>query len=155
MSATSAAVIKEDHAYMNGTRGLLLHEALDRVWGTVARANEYVQRESPWLLAKDSSRRRDVEGILASLFAVLSAGVGAGARFFCQNRSSCGPRLAGRVSFRHTGSIGSLSWIQLVGGVKRGEALFPKTSTALRTRPTDIANPTYRHIDPRALYSAL
>jgi methionyl-tRNA synthetase len=48
------------HAYINGTRGLLLHEALDRVWETVARANEYVQRESPWLLAKDSNRRRDL-----------------------------------------------------------------------------------------------
>lgn len=55
------------HASMDGTRGYLLHEALGHVWSTVARANEYVQREAPWVLVKDPARRGDVERILGTL----------------------------------------------------------------------------------------
>ena len=36
-----------------GPRGFLLHDALRAVWLTIARANEYVDRQAPWKLAKD------------------------------------------------------------------------------------------------------
>src|SRR5690606_14373854 len=35
------------HTAMDGTRGYLLHEALQQVWRTVARGNEYVDRRAP------------------------------------------------------------------------------------------------------------
>src|SRR3712207_9238415 len=52
-------------AAMDGSRGYLLHEGLRAVWRTVARANEFVQGSQPWSLAKDASRRAELEAVLA------------------------------------------------------------------------------------------
>ena len=50
-----------------GPKGLLLHDALRAVWQTVARGNEYVDRQAPWKLAKDPAAREQLESTLASL----------------------------------------------------------------------------------------
>jgi methionyl-tRNA synthetase len=50
-----------------GPKGFLLHDALRAVWLTVARANEYVDRQAPWKLAKDPASRAELESTLASL----------------------------------------------------------------------------------------
>jgi methionyl-tRNA synthetase len=50
-----------------GPRGFLLHDALKAVWQTVARANEYVDRQAPWKLAKDPGKRSELESTLATL----------------------------------------------------------------------------------------
>jgi methionyl-tRNA synthetase len=50
-----------------GPKGLLLHDALRAVWQTVARGNEYVDRQAPWKLAKDPASRGALEATLASL----------------------------------------------------------------------------------------
>ena len=55
------------HQCMGGSRGYLPHEALRVVWQHVGRANEYVDRQAPWKLAKDPERRRDLEETLATL----------------------------------------------------------------------------------------
>ncbi|HSJ65115.1 MAG TPA: methionine--tRNA ligase [Gemmatimonadaceae bacterium] len=54
------------HAAMDGTRGYPLHLALDAVWRSVARANEFIQNSAPWTVAKDPSRRGELETILAT-----------------------------------------------------------------------------------------
>ena len=55
-----------------GPKGLLLHEALKAVWQTVARGNEYVDRQAPWKLAKDHASRGALEATLASLIRQLA-----------------------------------------------------------------------------------
>ena len=55
------------HASMGGARGFLLHEALKSVWQTVSRANEYVDRQAPWKLARNPESRAELESTLASL----------------------------------------------------------------------------------------
>lgn len=47
----------------------LPHKALEHVWATVARGNEYVDRQAPWQLAKDKSPagRQALEETLATL----------------------------------------------------------------------------------------
>ena len=55
-----------------GPRGFLLHDALKAVWLTVGRANEYVDRQAPWKLAKDPADRRALETTLASLIRQLA-----------------------------------------------------------------------------------
>jgi methionyl-tRNA synthetase len=52
---------------MDGSRGFLLHDALRHVWSTVARGNEYVDRQAPWKLAKDPALRADLERALGAL----------------------------------------------------------------------------------------
>ena len=67
VDAADAESLAAYAAAMDGTRGYLLHEALRHLWQTVARANEYVDRQAPWKLAKDPARRGDLEATLASL----------------------------------------------------------------------------------------
>jgi methionyl-tRNA synthetase len=55
-----------------GQRGFLLHEALRAVWLTIARANEYVDRQAPWKLAKDPALRAELENTLATLMRQLT-----------------------------------------------------------------------------------
>ena len=50
-----------------GPKGFLLHDALKAVWQTVARGNEYVDRQAPWKLAKDPAKRTELESVLATL----------------------------------------------------------------------------------------
>ncbi len=50
-----------------GPKGFLLHDALKSVWQTVARGNEYVDRQAPWKLAKDPAARGELENTLATL----------------------------------------------------------------------------------------
>jgi methionyl-tRNA synthetase len=55
-----------------GPRGFLLHDALKAVWQTVARANEYVDRQAPWKLAKDPASHATLQSTLASLIRQLA-----------------------------------------------------------------------------------
>jgi methionyl-tRNA synthetase len=60
------------HAALDGTKGYLPNEALQAVWKTVARGNEYVDRQAPWKLAKDPAQRDELALTLASLMRQLA-----------------------------------------------------------------------------------
>jgi methionyl-tRNA synthetase len=60
------------HESMGAGRGYLPHEALRAVWQTVARGNEYVDRQAPWKLAKDPAQRAALEETLATLLRQLA-----------------------------------------------------------------------------------
>src|SRR5439155_24053905 len=55
-----------------GPKGFLLHDALKAVWQTVARGNEYVDRQAPWKLAKDPANRAELDSTLATLIRQLA-----------------------------------------------------------------------------------
>ncbi|HEY0971917.1 MAG TPA: methionine--tRNA ligase [Gemmatimonadales bacterium] len=67
VDTADAGNYRQYEAAMDGTRGYLPNEALRQLWLTVARANEYVDRQAPWKLAKDPERRAELETTLASL----------------------------------------------------------------------------------------
>jgi methionyl-tRNA synthetase len=54
-------------AYHEAMLANLPNRALDALWATVARANEYVDRQAPWKLAKDPALRDALDTTLASL----------------------------------------------------------------------------------------
>ena len=66
IDAADAKDLEAYHANI-GPKGFLLHEALRAVWQTIARANEYVDRQAPWKLAKDPASRGELESTLATL----------------------------------------------------------------------------------------
>lgn len=67
-----AETLRAYSAAMDGTRGYLPNEALRLLWQTVQRANEYVDRQAPWKLAKDPEKRGELEATLASLIRQLA-----------------------------------------------------------------------------------
>lgn len=52
---------------VDGSRGFLLHEALEAIVRTVGRANQLIQDAKPWVLAKDPAQRPALERVLATL----------------------------------------------------------------------------------------
>jgi len=62
----------ESDNYRRAMDGLLLHEALAAAWRVVARANEYVDRQAPWKLAKNAARTQELNDTLAALAWTLS-----------------------------------------------------------------------------------
>lgn len=114
------------HAAMDGTRGYLLHEALQAIWRTVARANEYVDRQAPWRLAKDPELRGDLETTLAALIRALIRHAvyltpfvpGKSAELWTQIGA---PGTPGTQRFESIGRLDPTGWV-----VAKGPALFPK-----------------------------
>ncbi|MEP7345574.1 MAG: class I tRNA ligase family protein, partial [Gemmatimonadaceae bacterium] len=67
LDEADAADVVAYHAAMDGRNGYLLHEGLQAVWRSVARGNEYVDRQAPWKLAKDPAQREALEETMAAL----------------------------------------------------------------------------------------
>jgi len=62
----------EYHAAMDGSRGYLLQEGVKRALASVTRGNEFVQSSQPWALAKEESRRAELDDVLASVMRSLA-----------------------------------------------------------------------------------
>lgn len=117
------------HASIGGPKGFLLHEALKSVWLTIARANEYVDRQAPWKLAKSPENRPQLEATLASLMRQLARQAlylwpfmpGKAEELWT---SLGAPRFPSDTGFAGIKSVDPTGW-----RVKKGPSLFPKTET--------------------------
>ncbi len=115
---------------MDGTRGFLLHEALRRVWLTVARGNEYVDRPAPWKLAKDPAQRAALESVLATLVRQLIRQAVHLAPFMPERAEELWRQLGAPGSV-HEQRFASLAALDPTGWhVIRGDPLFPKEQSA-------------------------
>jgi methionyl-tRNA synthetase len=110
-----------------GPKGFLLHEALRAVWQTIARANEYVDRQAPWKLAKDPATRGELETTLATVVRQLARQ--AVYLFpFMPNKSEelwkalGAPGSPGEMRFDQLAKFDPTGW-----KVQKGVSLFPKT----------------------------
>lgn len=116
------------HAAMDGTRGYLLHEGLQRAMSMVTRGNEYVQTMQPWSIAKrdDDDGRRALDHVLSSLVRQLARQAVVLAPFMPEKAQEAWVQIGGpgRVSEQRFGDLASLDaagW-----SVKKGASLFPK-----------------------------
>jgi methionyl-tRNA synthetase len=117
------------HASM-GPRGFLLHEALKSVWLTVARGNEYVDRQAPWKLAKDPAQRAELESTLATLMRQLARQAVYLFPFMPRKaeelwRSLGGPGRIDETKFKGADTVDPTGW-----RVNKGAPLFPKREVA-------------------------
>ena len=113
-------------AAMDGSRGYLPNEALRHLWQTVQRANEYVDRQAPWKLAKDPGQRPELEATLASLIRQLIRQAVYLSPFMPTSAAALWSQLGapGRVEDQRLDTLATLDptgW-----RVARGDALFPK-----------------------------
>ncbi|HJP86978.1 MAG TPA: methionine--tRNA ligase [Gemmatimonadaceae bacterium] len=117
------------HASM-GPRGFLLHEALKAVWQTIARGNEYVDRQAPWKLAKDPAQRAELEKTLSTLVRQLARHAvhlfpfmpGKAEELW---QSLGAPDELSEMTFKRADSVDATGW-----KVKKGAPLFPKKEAA-------------------------
>ena len=116
------------HAAMDGTRGFLLHEALQRAMACVTRGNEYVQATQPWALAKgtDDTSRHALDRVLSSLVRQLARQAVLFAPFMPLKAQAVWEQLGAPATviqqrFAALGSIDPAGWM-----VKKGESLFPR-----------------------------
>ena len=116
------------HASMGGANGYLPHEALRAVWRNVARANEYVDRQAPWKLAKDPDQRRALDETLGTLMRTLVWQAAHLAPFMpekCEElwRQLGAPGSVHQQRFASLGQLDPTGW-----RVAKGTPLFPKDS---------------------------
>jgi methionyl-tRNA synthetase len=122
------------HASM-GPKGFLLHDALRAVWQTIARANEYVDRQAPWKLAKDPANRAALESTLATLVRQLARQAVYLWPFMPNKaeelwKSLGAPSSPGGMRFNGLEQLDPTGW-----KVERGPSLFPKAETGLAREP--------------------
>jgi methionyl-tRNA synthetase len=116
------------HTAMDGTRGFLLHEALQRAFACVSRGNEYVQASQPWALAKgtDDESRRKLDSVLASLVRQLARQTVLLAPFMPVKAQALWEQLGapGNVADQR---FADLQKLDVTGWkVRKGEPLFPR-----------------------------
>jgi len=110
-----------------GPRGFLLHDALRAVWLTIARGNEYVDRQAPWKLAKDPAQRAELENTLATLMRQLTRQAVYLWPFMPNKAEELWNSLGAPGSPANTG-FGGLDNLDPTGWrVQKGSSLFPKT----------------------------
>lgn len=120
------------HASLDGSRGYLLHEALRHVWSTVARGNEYVDRQAPWKLAKDPEAREALEHTLATLIRQLVRQAVHVAPFMPERAQELWTQLGGPGSV-HAQRFTTLESIDPTGWrVAKAAPLFPKGEHLMR-----------------------
>ena len=130
VDARDAAGLVEYHEAMDGTRGFLLHEALRIIWQSVARGNEYVDRQAPWKLAKDPATRAELETTLASLVRQLARQAVLVAPFMPEKAQALWTQLGAtrplaNQRFHTLATLDATGW-----QVQKGEPLFPKEKPA-------------------------
>jgi methionyl-tRNA synthetase len=132
IDAADALDYRRYHDAIGGGRGYQLHEALRNVWLTVARGNEYVDRQAPWKLAKDPGDRRALDDVLATLVRQLVRQAIHVAPFMPGRAEELWRQLGGPGSVHDqrigasAGPLASTGW-----RVVRGPPLFPKPATEI------------------------
>jgi methionyl-tRNA synthetase len=119
------------HESMNGSNGYLLHEGLRRVMLSVARGNEFVQSSQPWALAKDPTRRAELESVMAALARHLARH--AVLLFpFMPKKSAALWQMLGAPGTLEDQRFESLGKLDATGWrVQKGDALFPRAEKPL------------------------
>jgi methionyl-tRNA synthetase len=120
------------HGAIDGSRGYLLHEALQFAMATVTRGNEYVQTMQPWQIAKrdDEDGRRALDHVLSALVRQLARQAVLLAPFMPNKAQSVweqigGPGTVAEQRNDRLDALDAAGWT-----VHKGESLFPKAAAS-------------------------
>ncbi len=120
----------DTRAYTDAMNANLLHEALAAVWRNVSDANEYVDRQAPWKLAKDPAQAAALDETLATLARKLALQTVLISPFMPTKAESLWKQLGapGELAAQRLAALDSIDptgW-----KVTKGPPLFPKEQTA-------------------------
>ena len=126
LDEASRADIADYHRALDGSTGFLLHDALKSIWKMVFRANEFVDRQAPWKLAKDPSNDAELDRTLGSLARELMQQCAYLAPFM-PNKCETLWSMLGAPGSVHDVTVDSLASLDPAGWkVSKSEPLFPK-----------------------------
>ncbi len=115
------------HAAMDGSRGFLLHEALQRAMACVARGNEFVQAKAPWALAKAGDQPA-LDAALSSLVRQLARQCVLLAPFMPEKAQALWEQLGAPGGVLEQ-RFAEIEFLDAAGWrVRKGESLFPKSA---------------------------
>ena len=117
------------HKALDGSYGYMLHDALKAVWQIVFRANEFVDRQAPWKLAKDEANAAELDRTLGALARELMNQAVYLAPFMPSKSDELWKALGAPGSV-HDVSFEALNTLEPTGWkVAKGSPLFPKEQT--------------------------
>jgi len=126
LDQSTKAALDGYHRAIDGSEGYLLHLALQSVWKMVARANEFVDRQAPWKLAKDTANDKELDRTLGSLARELAIQAVCLAPFM-PSKSEELWQMLGAPGSVHDQRFDSLSDVNPAGWrVSKSSPLFPK-----------------------------
>ena len=126
MDTLDSADLAGARAAMDGSRGYLCHEALACIARLTERANLYIQRTQPWVLAKDPANREKLDETLAALVRSLARQAAYLAPFMPSKAEALwtqvgAPGTAAAALYARVESMPATGW-----HIRKGEALFPR-----------------------------
>ena len=129
LDAADSVDLAAARAAVDGSNGYLLHVALAAISRTTDRANGFIQKTQPWVLAKDAARRGELEHALAALARSLARQAVYLAAFMPQKAEQLWQQLGGPGSAG--GMLYSAAEVIDVSGwrVQKGEGLFPRSES--------------------------
>ncbi|HEX6576511.1 MAG TPA: class I tRNA ligase family protein [Gemmatimonadaceae bacterium] len=130
LDANAESNIAAYHKALDGSEGYMLHDALKAVWQMIFRANEFVDRQAPWKLAKDSANDAELDRTLGALARELLRQSVLLTPFMPQKteelwRMLGAPGTPAELTFESMESLDPAGW-----QVTKGEPLFPKEQKA-------------------------
>ena len=126
LDAEDGADLAAAQSALDGSRGYLLHEALDAIARTTTRANLFIQTSQPWALAKDPAKSAELDVVLAALVRSLARQAVALAAYMPNKAEALwtqlgGPGTAGAMPYAQLAALQATGW-----QVKKGDGLFPR-----------------------------
>ncbi|HET7585504.1 MAG TPA: methionine--tRNA ligase [Gemmatimonadaceae bacterium] len=113
-------------AYCEAMDGQRLHEALQHLWRSIGRGNEYVDRRAPWKQAKDPSAMEALAETLATLCRQLARQAVLVSPFMPERSQALWSQLGGAGSVEEQ-RLDGLATLDTAGWrVSRGSPLFPR-----------------------------
>ncbi len=105
---------------------LLVPEALEEIWKIIIRANKYIDETTPWLLAKDESKRARLQSVIYNLIEAIRMANVLVSPFLTKSYVEVFKKIG--VTDEYLKGFGSLEFGVMRSGAKveKGEALFKR-----------------------------
>ncbi|WP_268913910.1 methionine--tRNA ligase [Lentilactobacillus sp. SPB1-3] len=122
LEATSNEVVANFKSFMNE---LHFSDALSEAWKLVAASNKYIDQTEPWVLARDESKKQQLDSVMAHLVASLRVI----AELVSPIMTHAPKEIFSQLGIQDEIDLTNLAFADLKGGVKvaeKGQPIFPR-----------------------------
>lgn len=114
---------------------LRIPEALDDIWALIGRANKYIDETTPWILAKDESKKERLGTVLYNLVETLRIISTLTSSFLPETSQKINEQL--NIELTTWDSLSAFDGTRAGTSVKKGEAIFPRIDVEAKLAELD------------------